>query len=186
MKNMRILTISFFVLASVFYGSLLNAQEKKVVTEPRKAVGVASTGVVHGGTAGLAWTISEGKSTRLILKKHFNVESVTKFHTDINTDFVRQRDRSNWHSKFGNSFVERFQRDHESIDLVMPGYDGLHAEEPADGMYIDPNGSPLFLLKGEVVATAEALVSALGRRAEDLMEQTGQAETVLERLGMVY
>lgn len=66
------------------------------------------------------------------------------------------------------------------------GYDGLKAEEPADGMYIDPNGSPLFLFRGEVVATAEAMVSALGRRAEELMEQTGQAETVLERLGMVY
>ena len=66
------------------------------------------------------------------------------------------------------------------------GYDGLRAEEPADGMYIDPNGSPLYLFGGEVVTTAEARVSALGRRAEDLMEQTGQAETVLERLGMVY
>ncbi len=66
------------------------------------------------------------------------------------------------------------------------GFDGLHAEEPADGMYIDPNGTPLFLFNREVVATAEALVSALGRRAEELMEQTGQAETVLERLGMVF
>jgi hypothetical protein len=66
------------------------------------------------------------------------------------------------------------------------GYDGLTAEEPADGMYIDPNGSPLFLFRGEIVATAEALVSALGRRAEELTEKIGQAETVLERLGMVY
>jgi len=66
------------------------------------------------------------------------------------------------------------------------GYDGLNADEPADGMYIDPNGSPLFLFRGEVVATAETLVSALGRRAQELMEKVGQAETVLERLGMVY
>jgi len=66
------------------------------------------------------------------------------------------------------------------------GYEGLNAEEPADGMYIDPNGSPLFLFGGEVVPTAEALVSALGSEAEGLMEQTGQAETVLERLGKVY
>ena len=66
------------------------------------------------------------------------------------------------------------------------GYEGLHAEEPADGMYIDPNGSPLFLFGGEVVPTAEALVSALGPKAEELMEKTGQAETALERLGLVY
>jgi hypothetical protein len=66
------------------------------------------------------------------------------------------------------------------------GYDGLQAEEPADGMYIDPNGSPLFLYGGKVVPTAKDLVSALGRRAEELMEQTGQAEVVLERLGMVF
>jgi len=66
------------------------------------------------------------------------------------------------------------------------GYGGLNAEEPADGMYIDPNGSPLFLFAGEVVATADALVSALGSEAEELMEKIGQAETVLERLGKVY
>jgi hypothetical protein len=71
-------------------------------------------------------------------------------------------------------------------DREPAGYEGLHAEEPEDGMYIDPNGSPLFLFGGKVLPTAEALVSALGRRAEQLMEQTGQAETVLERLGMVY
>ena len=27
------------------------------------------------------------------------------------------------------------------------GYEGLNAQEPADGMYIDPNGSPLFLVR---------------------------------------
>jgi hypothetical protein len=53
-------------------------------------------------------------------------------------------------------------------------------------MYIDPNGTPLFLFSGEIIPTAEGLVEALGAKAADLMETTGQAETVLERLGMVY
>ena len=66
------------------------------------------------------------------------------------------------------------------------GFEGLSATVPADGMYIDPNGSPLFLFAGEILPTAEALVSAFGTEAEDLMEKTGAAETVLERLGKVY
>jgi len=66
------------------------------------------------------------------------------------------------------------------------GYDGLHSEEPADGMYIDPNGTPLFLFEGRVIPTAAGLIEALGSKAVELMEQTGQAETALERLGMVY
>jgi len=66
------------------------------------------------------------------------------------------------------------------------GYEGLHAEEPADGMYIDPNGTPLFLFAGEIVPTAEALVAALGREAGELMEKIGEPEAVLERLGKVY
>ena len=31
------------------------------------------------------------------------------------------------------------------------GYEGLSAGDPADGMYIDPNGSPLYLAGGEKV-----------------------------------
>ena len=65
-------------------------------------------------------------------------------------------------------------------------YEGLCAEEPADGMYIDPNGSPLFLVGGTVVTSAEAVVEALGAEAGDLMTDVGDATVVLERLGKVY
>ena len=65
-------------------------------------------------------------------------------------------------------------------------YEDLRAEEPADGMYIDPNGSPLFLVGGTVVTSADAVVEALGEEPRDLLEMTGDATVVLERLGKVY
>ena len=65
-------------------------------------------------------------------------------------------------------------------------YDGLTAREPADGMYIDPNGSPLYLVDGEIVKSAEAVIGALGPEAQQMLENTGNAETVLERLRMGY
>ena len=66
------------------------------------------------------------------------------------------------------------------------GYEGLSAQEPADGMYIDPNGPPLFLVGGEVLTTAEAVVEALGPEAREMLEKTGDATTALERLRKVY
>jgi hypothetical protein len=66
------------------------------------------------------------------------------------------------------------------------GYEGLHAEDPADGMYIDPNGSPLFLFNGAVVPSAEELIECLGGRAKEMLAATGDAETTLTRLGRVF
>jgi len=74
------------------------------------------------------------------------------------------------------------------IDAEEPptGYEGLNAQEPADGMYIDPNGSPLYLAAGEVLTSAEAVIEALGPEAQEMLEKTGNAETALERLRKVY
>jgi hypothetical protein len=66
------------------------------------------------------------------------------------------------------------------------GYEGLSVGEPADGMYIDPNGSPLFLANGEVLTSADAVINALGSEAQEMLEKTGDAETALERLRMVF
>jgi len=66
------------------------------------------------------------------------------------------------------------------------GYDGLNAQDPADGMYIDPNGSPLFLVGGEVLISADALIEALGPEAQEMRDKTGDAETALERLRKVF
>ena len=66
------------------------------------------------------------------------------------------------------------------------GYEGLKAAEPADGMYIDPNGSPLYLADGEIMTSAEAVIDALGSEAQEALQKTGDAETALERLGKVF
>jgi len=65
-------------------------------------------------------------------------------------------------------------------------YEDLHAEEAADGMYIDPNGTPLFLVGGTIVASAEAVVETLGQEAQDLLADVGEGIVVLERLGKVF
>lgn len=66
------------------------------------------------------------------------------------------------------------------------GFDGLQATDPADGMYIDPNGSPLFLLGGGVVKTAEELIEGLGDAAREMYQKTGDAEITLQRIGRVF
>jgi hypothetical protein len=72
-------------------------------------------------------------------------------------------------------------------DDQQPGdYDGLTAVEPPDGMYLDPNGSPLYMANGQVVAGGREVVAALGADAEQLLERFGDPETVLERLGRAF
>ena len=71
-------------------------------------------------------------------------------------------------------------------DNAPSGYEGLEAVEPVDGMYIDPNGSASYLVGGEFAASAKEVVEALGDAARNLLDQTGNAETVLERLGRVF
>lgn len=71
-------------------------------------------------------------------------------------------------------------------DEEPTGYEGLKASEPAGGMYIDPNGTPLYLVDGAIVTSAEAVIESLGQEAAEMLEKTGNAETSLERLGRVY
>jgi hypothetical protein len=71
-------------------------------------------------------------------------------------------------------------------DEAPTGYDGLTAVEPMDGLYLDPNGSPLYLAGGEIVTTAREVVGALGDEARELLEKIRDADTVLERLGRAF
>ena len=77
MKTSR---IAFIVFVSAMFLLVTNSysQEKKVVVEPTKSTGTAVGGFGARGQAVTAWTISEGKSTRLILKKIYQMESVSK------------------------------------------------------------------------------------------------------------
>jgi hypothetical protein len=65
-------------------------------------------------------------------------------------------------------------------------YEGIQAEDPTDGVYLDPNGSPLYLVNGAIVSSAEDVINALGKRAQALLEQIGDAHTVLERMGRAF
>ena len=66
------------------------------------------------------------------------------------------------------------------------GYEGVEATEPADGLYLDPNGSPLYLVGGKPVAEAEDVIAALGDEAAALLQKIGDAHTALQKLGKVY
>jgi hypothetical protein len=66
------------------------------------------------------------------------------------------------------------------------GYDGLTAVEPADGIYLDPQGNALYLVGGAVVRTPEEVISALGDDAVELLAKIGDPHTTLQRLGRAF
>ena len=76
MKNKKIIFLSSIILALFIFGSKTYAQEKLADPPKVKASGWA-TAVPLRVSEGV-WTISEGKSTRLILKKYFENESISK------------------------------------------------------------------------------------------------------------
>ena len=71
-------------------------------------------------------------------------------------------------------------------DSPPSGYEGLAATEPPDGLYLDPNGSPLYFAGGKAVNTAVEVVRAIGGDAVKLLEDIGDPTTVLERMGRVF
>lgn len=71
-------------------------------------------------------------------------------------------------------------------DEPPANYEGVEAVEPPDGLYLDPNGTPLYLVGAAPVETAEEVIKALGDQASAMLETTGDAHTVLQRLGRVY
>ena len=66
------------------------------------------------------------------------------------------------------------------------GYEGLSASEPADGLYVDPNGNPLYVVGCKIADGAAEVVAALGGPAEEMLEKLGDPDLVLERLGRTY
>jgi len=66
------------------------------------------------------------------------------------------------------------------------GYDGLTAAQPADGLYLDPQGNALYMVDGAVVRTAEEVVAALGDEATEMLNKIGDAHTVLQRMGRAF
>lgn len=71
-------------------------------------------------------------------------------------------------------------------DEAPTGYEGIDVFEPEDGIYLDPNGSPLYLVRGTIVSGPEEVIDALGDRARELLEKIGDADVVLERMGRAF
>jgi hypothetical protein len=71
-------------------------------------------------------------------------------------------------------------------DEPPTGYDGLTASDPPDGLYLDPNGSPMYLVGGAVVKRAEDVVAALGAEAREMLVRLGDPHVVLERFGRSF
>jgi len=71
-------------------------------------------------------------------------------------------------------------------DEPPTGYEGLEPSEPLDGLYLDPNGSPLYLANGTVATSPEDVIRALGDEAKAMLEEINDGHTVLERLGRVF
>jgi hypothetical protein len=66
------------------------------------------------------------------------------------------------------------------------GYDGLTAAEPPDGLYLDPNGSPVYLVEGRPVSGPMDVIRALGDEARSLLETVRDPDIVLDRMGRVF
>ena len=71
-------------------------------------------------------------------------------------------------------------------DDAPDGYEGLRAEPVRDGVYIDPNGSPLYVAGGRIVAGPQQVLEALGAKALATAERLGDPDRALEALGRVF
>ena len=71
-------------------------------------------------------------------------------------------------------------------DQPPAGYEGLDATEPRDGLYLDPNGSPMYVAAGQPVKGPLDVIHALGGEAGALLEKIKDPDVVLERLGRVF
>ena len=65
-------------------------------------------------------------------------------------------------------------------------YEGLVPTEPADGLYVDGQGRPAYVVGRQLVPGAKEVLATLGEKAEKLLEELGDPDAVLQRLGRAY
>ena len=85
--------------------------------------------------------------------------------------------------------VVLFDRDAWALlyaDEAPTKYEGLAPSEPADGLYIDNNGRPCYVVARKEVRGPMELIAALGPEAEALLKTIGDPDIVIERLGRSY
>lgn len=66
------------------------------------------------------------------------------------------------------------------------GYDGLPPTDPPDGLYLDNYGRPVYVAGLQEVHSARAVIKTLGDEAQQLFDKLGDADMVLDRLGLAY
>ena len=75
-------------------------------------------------------------------------------------------------------------------DERPPQYDGMEPADPADGMYLDHLGRPVYVVGLQQVDTAYDVIDALGEAAREaaraLLDELGDPDIVLERLGRSF
>jgi hypothetical protein len=65
-------------------------------------------------------------------------------------------------------------------------YEGLVATVPADGLYLDDQGRGIYVAGGKQVQGPRDVLALLGPQAQELLQNIGDPDVVLERLGRVY
>lgn len=66
------------------------------------------------------------------------------------------------------------------------GHEGITATIPPDGLYVNPSGVPLYIVDGKEVAGPHDVIAVLGKEAQQMLEEIGDPDAVLDRLGRAY
>ena len=66
------------------------------------------------------------------------------------------------------------------------GYEGMTPVMPRDGLYVSEQGYPIYVVDQREVRGPREVISAIGEAAETLLEEIGDPDTVLQRLGYAY
>lgn len=85
--------------------------------------------------------------------------------------------------------VLHFDRDAWALvyaDEAPQEYEGLTAIEPPDGVYLDVHGRPCYVSNCAEVHSARAVLRGLGEEGQKALDQVGDPDLALERLGRAF
>ncbi len=73
-------------------------------------------------------------------------------------------------------------------DQPPTDYEGFVASEPRDGLYVDHQGRPMYVVNRQIVKSARDVIAALDDqdRAAELMDKFDDPDVVLERMGRAF
>ncbi len=66
------------------------------------------------------------------------------------------------------------------------GYDGFTVAPPADGLYLDQQGRPVYVVGAREVRDGYRVIDALGPDAQRLLDELEDPDAALQRLGRVF